>query len=74
MSDGSKVEAEIVEKGKIENTKGFWWFVVYNIPNYGIAQPFYYDEKKNYAKKRQINSGIPKEFFYILGKFYFDQT
>lgn len=62
------MNVKIVKTETIENSTGIQYVVTYNIPGYGIAQPFYYDANTNYVKERKINSGIPKEFAYKFGK------
>ena len=66
--NGTLVNVKIVKTETIENSTGIQYVVTYNIPGYGIAQPFYYDANTNYVKERKINSGIPKEFAYKFGK------
>ena len=52
----------------IETPNGIGYLVTYNIPNYGITQPYLYDGRISYAKERRTSSMMPKEFAFKFGK------
>lgn len=44
------------------------WDVAYEVPGYGLTQPYWYDDHTSYADSRRARSGLPIEYVYKCGK------
>lgn len=75
----TELDAVVVSVNRYEYGKTAGWEVVYDIPGYGITQPYWYDDHTSFADVRRTRSGIPVEYVYKRGSdfkwdYYGDET
>lgn len=63
-------EATVVSVTRYEYGSTSGWEVVYDIPGYGITQPYWYDDRTSYADSRRARSGMPAEYVYKRGQHF----
>ena len=63
----TELDAVVVSVNRYEYGKTAGWEVVYDIPGYGITQPYWYDDHTSFADVRRTRSGIPVEYVYKRG-------
>ena len=63
-------EATVVSVTRYEYGSTSGWEVVYDIPGYGLTQPYWYDDRTNYADSRRARSGMPTEYVYKRGQHF----